>query len=96
MHDVAYLESNGIPTVALVSDQFKPQLAYQASMLGLEQVRVQWVQHPIQCNTKEEIWQKAVESFAGAVQSLTSLDASVLHTVSGAAALPIAFNSLTS
>ena len=44
MHDVAYLESNGIPTVAIVSDEFKPQLAYQASMLGLEQVRVQWVQ----------------------------------------------------
>lgn len=93
MHDVAHFEKNGIPTVACVSDGFKPQLAYQASMLGLEQVRVQWVQHPIQCNTKEEIGQKAVDIFAGAVQSLTSLDASVLHTVSGADDLPVAFKS---
>lgn len=84
MHDVAYLESNGIPTVACVSDEFKPQLAYQASMLGLEQVRVQWVHHPIQCNTKDEISQKAIDTLAGAVQSLTSSDANLLHTVTGA------------
>lgn len=84
MHDVAYLESNGIPTVACVSAEFKPQLAYQAMMLGLKHVRVQWVRHPIQCNTKEEISQKAVDTLAGSVQCLTSSDASVLHTVTAA------------
>lgn len=93
MHDVAYLESNGIPAVALVSDGFKPQLAYQAAMLGFEHVRVEWVRHPIQCNTEEQIAQKAAAAFPGVARCLSSSDEGVLQPVAGSVAPPVACDS---
>mmetsp|Transcript_55366 Transcript_55366/g.157329 ORF Transcript_55366/g.157329 Transcript_55366/m.157329 type:complete len:93 (+) Transcript_55366:154-432(+) len=81
MHDAAYLESRGVPTVAVISSAFKPQAAYQARMLGLEQVRVEFVQHPISDATKEQMQQKAASAFGGVLRALTSSDTSALQQV---------------
>jgi len=93
MHDAAYLESHGIPTVAVISSAFKPQAAYQADMLGLKQVRAEFVQHPISDASKEQMIQKATDTFAGVVKALTSNDASALQKVTDLAAAPVACDS---
>mmetsp|Transcript_54416 Transcript_54416/g.174481 ORF Transcript_54416/g.174481 Transcript_54416/m.174481 type:complete len:93 (-) Transcript_54416:575-853(-) len=85
MHDAAYLESHGIPTVAIISSAFRPQAAYQAQMLGLDQVRVEFVQHPISDVSAEQMKQKASDAFSGVLRSLTTSDVSALQHVADAA-----------
>mmetsp|Transcript_16506 Transcript_16506/g.34892 ORF Transcript_16506/g.34892 Transcript_16506/m.34892 type:complete len:93 (+) Transcript_16506:184-462(+) len=86
MHDAAHFESVGIPSVAVISSEFKPQAAYQARMLGLEEVRAEFVQHPISDATLEMMEQKAVGAFPGVVQALTTGSGSALSKVSDLAA----------
>ena len=48
MHDVAWAEKNGIPSVAILSDAFVPQSNYNAACLGQKDLARLVVQHPIQ------------------------------------------------
>ena len=62
-HDGAFFESAGIPSVALVSDAFKPQAQFQASNLGLQDQARVYVSHPISDQTPAALHAKADKVF---------------------------------
>ena len=47
MHDVAAFEAKGLPSVALLTDQFVNQSMYQATKLGLERTARVVIPHPV-------------------------------------------------
>lgn len=71
MHDGAYFESKGLPSVALVSDAFKPQAQYQAKSLGLEKAARVFIQHPISDQTDAQLHSKADAAYAAVTEALT-------------------------
>lgn len=81
MHDAAYFEAQGIPAVAVVSNEFKAQAAYQARMLGLDELRAEFVAHPISDASPEEMNNKAKGAFGNVVRALVSTEASELQKV---------------
>ncbi len=54
MHDIADLESRGVPGVFVASSEFIDAAETQANALGHDTARV-FVQHPIQDRTDEEV-----------------------------------------
>lgn len=54
MHDIADLESRGIPGVFIASSEFSDAARTQAKALGCEPIAV-YVPHPIQDRTDDEI-----------------------------------------
>ena len=58
MHDTVWFETNGVPSVALVSSEFEGAAITQASALGLEDARCVYVAHPIQDASDAEMAQK--------------------------------------
>mmetsp|Transcript_57090 Transcript_57090/g.133107 ORF Transcript_57090/g.133107 Transcript_57090/m.133107 type:complete len:93 (+) Transcript_57090:1419-1697(+) len=81
MHDAAHFEGCGIPAVAICSSEFKAQAAYQARMLGLDELRAEFVSHPISDASPEEMERKAEGAFQSVVQALSSSEASALQKV---------------
>mmetsp|Transcript_145033 Transcript_145033/g.404003 ORF Transcript_145033/g.404003 Transcript_145033/m.404003 type:complete len:93 (+) Transcript_145033:531-809(+) len=81
MHDTAHFESCGIPSVAVLSSEFKAQAAYQARMLGLDELRAEFVAHPISDASAEDMERKAVGALAGVLRALCSTEASDLQKV---------------
>lgn len=72
MHDVAWAEKSGIPSVAILSDAFVPQSAYQSESLGQKDLARLVVQHPIQDCSQEEIFQRADRVYGSLVRALTT------------------------
>ena len=54
MHDIADLESRGIPSVFVASTEFIDAAAAQVRSIGLDVARV-FVPHPIQDRTDDEV-----------------------------------------
>ena len=54
MHDIVNLEGRGVPSVAIVSDQFRSAAISQGKTLGFEPAVV-YVEHPIQDRTPDEM-----------------------------------------
>ncbi|HCE08993.1 MAG TPA: hypothetical protein DEQ40_10400 [Oxalobacteraceae bacterium] len=54
MHDIADLESRGIPGVAIASTEFVQAAALQSKVLGFDPAMV-FVRHPIQDRTDAEM-----------------------------------------
>ena len=54
MHDIADLESRGIPSVFVASTEFVDAAAAQVRSIGLDVARV-FVPHPIQDRTDDEM-----------------------------------------
>jgi len=71
MHDVAWFEGAGLPSVALVSGEFKAQARYQAAGLGLKDAVQLFVRHPISDQTVAALRAKADAVFADVVRGLT-------------------------
>ena len=55
MHDIADLESRGIPGVAIASAEFMQAAALQSKILGFDPAMV-FVGHPIQDRTDAELY----------------------------------------
>lgn len=72
MHDTCYFEANGLPCVAVLSDQFKPQALFQAQQLGAANTDRVFVQHPISDQTPEQLQAKAVSALERVSRSLIS------------------------
>lgn len=64
MHDAASLEAAGLPCACVVSSAFAAQAKYQAEMLGLPDVPVAFVRHPVSNATGAEMGSKAEESYS--------------------------------
>jgi len=72
MHDVAFFEGQGCPSVALLSSAFLNQAHYQAGGLGLKQVTglLIPVAHPISDQTVGQLHAKGDLCFKRVVQAL--------------------------
>ncbi len=71
MHDIADLESRGVPGVIVASEEFREALAAQARSLGVEPAAV-YVAHPIQDRTDEELAALADGALDSLLAALTS------------------------
>lgn len=74
MHDIADLESRGLPGVGVASSEFVLAAAMQARSLGVDPAMV-FVAHPIQDRSDEELRALADAALPGIVQRLVAAPA---------------------
>lgn len=72
MHDIADLESRGVPGVFVASAEFVVAAETQAKALGFPAARV-FVPHPIQDRTDDEMRAYADAAYDEIVAAITSL-----------------------
>lgn len=71
MHDIADLESRGLPGVMIASAEFTDATAAQGASLGFDPAAV-FVAHPIQDRTDEEMRALAEASVEEILRALTA------------------------
>lgn len=71
MHDIADLESRGLPGVGVASSEFVQAAAAQAQSLGFDAAMV-FVAHPIQDRSDDEMRALADAAMPGILQRLLS------------------------
>jgi hypothetical protein len=71
MHDIADLESRGLPGVGVASSEFVQAAAAQARSLGFDPAMV-FVAHPIQDRSDDELRALADAALPGIVQRLVA------------------------
>jgi len=74
MHDIADLESRGLPGVGVASSEFVQAAAMQAKSLGIDPAMV-FVAHPIQDRSDDELRALADAALPGIVQRLVAAQA---------------------
>jgi hypothetical protein len=74
MHDIADLESRGLPGVGVASSEFVQAAAMQAKSLGVDPAMV-FVTHPIQDRSDDELRALADAALPGIVQRLVAVQA---------------------
>jgi hypothetical protein len=74
MHDIADLESRGLPGVGVASSEFVQAAAMQARSLGIDPAMV-FVAHPIQDRSDDELRALADAALPGIVQRLVAVQA---------------------
>jgi hypothetical protein len=74
MHDIADLESRGLPGVGVASSEFVQAAAMQARSLGIDPAMV-FVAHPIQDRSDDELRALADAALPGIVQRLVAAQA---------------------
>ena len=74
MHDIADLESRGLPGVGIASSEFVQAAAAQAVSLGFDAAMV-FVAHPIQDRTDAEMRALADAAMPGILQRLVAAGA---------------------
>jgi hypothetical protein len=74
MHDIADLESRGLPGVGVASSEFVQAAAMQAKSLGVDPAMV-FVAHPIQDRSDDELRALADAALPGIVQRLVAVQA---------------------
>lgn len=62
MHDAVSLEALGIPTAPICTDPFLEEARMQARALGMPDLPVARITHPLSTLTAEEIAQRAAEA----------------------------------
>ena len=75
MHDIADLESRGIPGVFVASSEFTDAARSQAEALGCDPPAV-YVRHPIQDRTDDEMRAIADKAFESILESIYNASAS--------------------
>ena len=74
MHDIADLESRGLPGVGIASSEFQQAAAMQAKTLGFDAAMV-FVAHPIQDRSDDELRALADAAMPGILQRLLAAGA---------------------
>ena len=72
MHDIADLETRGVPAMFIASDVFVQAAESQANALGFPTVQRVFVPHPIQDRTDDEMRTVADRAFDSICKALTS------------------------
>ena len=72
MHDIADLETRGVPSMFIASDVFAQAAESQANALGFPTVQRVFVPHPIQDRTDEEIRALADSAYDSICDALSS------------------------
>jgi hypothetical protein len=72
VHDIADLETRGVPAMFIASDVFVQAAESQANALGFPTVQRVFVPHPIQDRTDDEMCTVADRAFDSICKALTS------------------------
>ena len=72
MHDTVYFETQGIPSVFVLTDEFEGAAQTQADALGLPDVRRVFVPHPMQDRTDDEMHARAEAVVEQLIEALTA------------------------
>ncbi len=72
MHDTVYFETQGIPSVFVLTDEFDGAAQTQADALGLPDVRRVFVPHPMQDRTDDEMHARAEAVVEQLIEALTA------------------------
>ena len=72
MHDTVYFETQGIPSVFVLTNEFEGAAQTQADALGLPDVRRVFVPHPMQDRTDDEMHARAEAVVEQLVEALTA------------------------
>ena len=72
MHDTVYFETQGIPSVFVMTSEFTGAAQTQADALGLPDVRRVVVPHPMQDRTDDEMYAKAEAVLDELMEALTA------------------------
>ena len=72
MHDIADLESRGVPAAFVASTEFVEAAATQAHALGFDAIARVFVAHPIQDRTDDEMRALADNAFDAIVTAVTA------------------------
>ncbi len=70
MHDTTFFETQGIPSVFILSTEFVSAANAQSEALGLPELRRVFVEHPLQDATDEEMRAKADSCFDAVIDAL--------------------------
>ena len=72
MHDIADLESRGVPSVFVATTEFVEAADAQAASLGFSAVARVFVPHPVQDRTDDEVRAYAEGAYPELVAALTT------------------------
>ncbi len=72
MHDTVYFETQGIPSVFVLTNEFEGAAQTQADALGLPDVRRVVVPHPMQDRTDDEMHARAEAVVEQLMEALTA------------------------
>ena len=72
MHDTVYFETQGIPSVFVLTNEFEGAAQTQADALGLPDVRRVFVPHPMQDRTDDEMHARAEAVVEQLMEALTA------------------------
>ena len=72
MHDTVSFETQGIPSVFVLTTEFQEAAQAQADALGLPDVRRVFVPHPMQGQTDDEMHAKAEAVVEELIEALTA------------------------
>jgi len=72
VHDAIYFETQGIPSVFVLTTEFEEAAQVQADALGMGDVRRVFVRHPMQDQTDDETWAKADAAVEELLEALTA------------------------
>jgi hypothetical protein len=72
VHDTVYFETQGIPSVFVLTNEFEGAAQTQADALGLPDVRRVFVPHPMQDRTDDEMHARAEAVVEQLIEALTA------------------------
>ena len=81
VHDAVRLERRGIPTAVVGTEPFIDEALEQARVLGMPDLRIVTVPHPVQLLTHEQVDELADRALAEVVARLTGKPAGASGTV---------------
>ncbi|MBV1905868.1 MAG: hypothetical protein KUG75_07310 [Pseudomonadales bacterium] len=73
MHDTVWFEIQGVPSVAIASEEFEDAAITQANALGMASSKCVYVTHPIQDATDKEMQEKAEAVLDAVILALTQI-----------------------
>ena len=76
VHDLVRLERRGIPTAGVGTEPFVDEALLQARLLGMPDLRLAYVPHPVQLLSGDELAALAERAFPRIVALLTELSSS--------------------
>ena len=71
VHDLVRLERRGIPAAGVGTQPFLDEALEQARVLGMPDLRMVFVAHPVQLRSRDELHELADGSFPAIVERLT-------------------------
>ncbi len=72
VHDLVRLERGGVPAVGIGTEPFLDEALEQARALGMPDLRLVLIPHPVQLLTQAELHQRAEQAFHRVVERLTA------------------------